>query len=126
MAVVFDCLFSFLLRLFRDLANFKGVAGTVSLLIFFRFFPFFPFSSVFPCLLSVYLRFLPFRPFFIYRRKNGETPFARPLWRNADSLGKQAFLSSLRSVFFCPYQILLPVPNFLFVVVLEPDGPLGR
>ena len=67
----------------------KGVAGTVSLLIFFRFLPF---SSVFFRFLPVFFRFLPFfsvsfcfYPF--HFQKKGETPFARPLLRNPDLTG---------------------------------------
>ena len=79
----------------------KGVAGTVSLPFFFVFFPFssvffrfflvfFPFSSVFSLFFSVFFRFLPFFSVFFrffpfhFQKKNGETPFARPLLRNAD------------------------------------------
>ena len=38
--------------------------------------------------------------------------------------GKQASLSSLRSVFLSPYRILLPVLNILSVVILVREGPL--
>ena len=67
----------------------KGVAGTVSLPNFF------PFSSVFFRLLpfsSVFFRFFfPFSSFSSVscseKKKNGETPFARPLLRNPDITG---------------------------------------
>ena len=77
----------------------KGVAGTVSLPIFSVFFRFLPFSSVFslfsfrflpffPRFLSVFFRFFPFSSFFSVslseKKKNGETPFARPLLQNPD------------------------------------------
>ena len=75
------------LRVVRGFA--KGVAGTVSLPILsvffslfssvFFFFPFWPFSSVFAVFSgSDFFRFLPFH----FEKKNGETPFARPLLRN--------------------------------------------
>ena len=40
-------------------------------------------------------------------------------------LGKQAFLSSLRSVFSFPYRNLVPIPNSLSVLFLVRKGPLG-
>ena len=59
--------------------------------VFFRFFRFLPF---FPCFLFVFslfsfrslpfFRFLPFFFRFVFR-KNGETPFGRPLLRNPES-----------------------------------------
>ena len=48
--------------------------------VFFHLFPFLsflPFSSVF----SIFFRFFPFH----FQKKNGETPFARPLLRNPDN-----------------------------------------
>ena len=57
----------------------------------FRFFPFFPFSSVSSVSFSVFFRF--FR-FIFQKKKNGETPFARPLLRKPRFFPFFSFLPS--------------------------------
>ena len=57
----------------------------------FAVFFLFPFSSIFSCFCSFFSDFIRFSVFFccfffrfIFRKRHGETPFARPLLRNPD------------------------------------------
>ena len=83
---------------FAKMGRRNGVTSDFPFFLFFRFLPFFLFSvfpfqffllllfwgvSKFFTFFSFFFRFLPFH---FQKKKNGETPFARPLLRNPDRI----------------------------------------